>query len=113
MDVKKTNKVRNKMSFRLANIDSIPSNIKGVYAFWYRTNGKCIYIGKAEKQSVKRRLKQEWSNSHNPNLNLWINAFSDFLDICYLSVNNDKIDRMETRLIRMWHPETNILKQKR
>ena len=101
------------MSFRLSNIDSIPSDIKGVYAFWCRTNGKCIYVGKAEKQSVKTRLKQEWRDSHNANLNLWIKSFSEFLDVCYLSVNNGKIDQMETRLIRMWHPETNVLKQKR
>ncbi len=106
-------KQRRKISFRRHNIDNIPSQIKGVYAFWCRTNGKCIYVGKAERQSVKERLTQEWRNSHNQNLKLWISAFGEFLDICYLPVKDGKIDRMETKLIRMWHPETNISKQRR
>ena len=101
------------MSLRLHNIDSIPSHTKGVYAFWCRTNGKCIYVGKAEKQSIKDRLKQEWRNSHNANLKLWINEFGEFLDICYLPVKDGRIDKVETTLIRMWHPETNISKQRR
>lgn len=56
---------------------------------------------------------QHWRNSHNENLKLWINAFGKFLDICYLSVKDDKIDRMETKLIQMWHPETNTQKQRK
>lgn len=101
------------MSLRLNNIDSIPSNLKGVYAFWCRTNGKCIYVGKAERQPIRDRLIQEWRNSHNENLKCWITVFGKFLDICYLPVKDGKIDKMETRLIQKWHPETNILKQRR
>lgn len=113
MNIPKLNKRRNKMLFSRRNIDNIPAHVKGVYAFWCRTNGKCIYVGKAEKQPVKDRLIQEWRDSHNPNLRLWISAFGKFLDICYLPVKEGKIDRMETKLIRIWHPETNILKQRR
>lgn len=111
--MKKSNKTHKKISFRRYNIDSIPSNIKGVYAYWCRTNGKCVYVGKAEKQPIKKRLTQEWLSPHNENLKSWINAFGNDLDICYLSVKNNKIDRVETRLIRMWNPETNIRKRKR
>ncbi|WP_423908624.1 GIY-YIG nuclease family protein [Candidatus Spongiihabitans sp.] len=111
--MKKSKKTRNKMSFRHHNIDSIPPHIKGVYGFWCRTNGKCVYVGKAEKQSIKDRLTQHWRNSHNENLRLWIKAFGAFLDICYLSVKDNRIDKMETKLIQIWHPETNISKQRR
>ncbi len=111
--MKKPNKTRNKMPLRRHNIDSIPSHIKGVYGFWCRTNGKCIYVGKAKRQSVKTRLMQEWRGSHNEKLKSWINVFGKHLDICYLSAKYDKIDKLETRLIQMWHPETNILNQRR
>lgn len=103
-----TNKSRNKTSLRRKNIDKIPFHVKGVYAFWCRTNGKCIYVGKAERQSIRVRLMQEWRNSHNENLSLWIKSFGEFLDICYLPVKDGKINKMETRLIKMWRPETNI-----
>lgn len=111
--MKKTDKPHNKMPLRRHNIDSIPSHITGVYAFWCRTNGRCIYVGKAEKQPIKVRLMQEWRDSHNKNLKLWIRVFGKHLDICYLPVKDKQVNRIETKLIRMWHPETNILKQKR
>lgn len=101
------------MSLRLHNIDHIPSHIRGVYAFWCRPTGKCIYVGKTEKQTIKIRLMQHWLKSDNPNLKLWIQAFGKHLDICYLPVKDSKIDKMETRLIHVWHPEINILKQTR
>lgn len=101
------------MPLRLHHIEDIPSKMKGVYAFWYRPNGRCIYVGKAEKQSIKTRLKQQWLNSRNPDLKLWIDAFSKSLDICYLSVEDGKIGKVEKKLIQMWYPETNInLKQR-
>lgn len=111
--MRKPNKPRRKTPLGPHYIDHIPSNITGVYAFWCRTNGKCIYVGKAEKQPIKARLMQEWSKSHNSKLRLWIRAFGKFLDICYLPVKESKIDRVESRLIKMWRPETNIRKQPR
>lgn len=105
---------RPKLPLRLVNIESIPATLHGVYGFWCRTNGRCIYVGKAEKQPIKTRLRQEWANSHNPALKQWIAAFGEFLEVCYLPVKNrGKIDRMETMLIRAWSPEANIKKQKR
>lgn len=108
-----SNKSHNVMPLKRHNIDSIPPDIKGVYGIWCRTNGKCIYIGKAERQPIKERLMQEWRNSHNENLKKWMHAFGKFLDICYLQVRESRIDRMETLMIQMWHPETNVLKQRR
>ena len=105
-------KPRHKMSLKRVNFDRIPLDVKGVYAFWCRTNGKCVYVGKAELQPIRTRLVQEWRNSHNADLKLWIQAFGDFLDICYLPIKaHKKIDKIETKLIQMWKPETNIRKQ--
>lgn len=102
-------KKRSTMPFRLHNINSIPDNAVGIYGFWYRKNGKCIYVGKAKEQPIKKRLKQHWLGSHNPGLRLWIKGFGTFLDVCYLPVDRaEKINKMETRLIRAWRPETNI-----
>ena len=104
-----------KRPLRLTHIDSIPENAIGVYGFWRRESGRCIYIGKAEK-SLRQRVKQEWDNSHNPKLKSWIRCFGESLEICYLPVPHDKIgrvDSLETRLIRIWNPETNINKKRR
>lgn len=108
-------KIRWKKPLRCANIDSMPRNAAGVYGFWCRTNGRCIYVGKAEKQSIRDRVKQEWQNSHNHALRSWIQCFGEFLDICYVAVPHDRIahvDKLETRLIRRWNPVTNINKRR-
>ena len=89
-------------------IELIPKDIFGVYAFWCRDNGKCIYVGKAEDQPVKKRLGDHWRKSHNEILRLWIEAFGDNLDVCYMSVENHRIDSLERRLIKTWKPEANL-----
>lgn len=120
MKIKRNKPPRWKKPLRLANIEDIPDNAVGVYGFWCRTTGRCIYIGKAEKQSIQKRIKQEWKNSHNDGLKSWIKCFAKYLDVCYLSVSHGnlsvttsrRIDRLETRLIRMWNPETNLSKKR-
>lgn len=103
---------REKFPLRRIHIESIADSHKGVYAFWCRVNGRCIYVGKAERQSIKDRLMQEWSNSHNKTLKRWIATFGEHLDICYLPVSRqNRIDRTETTLIKLWNPEANIRKK--
>ncbi len=103
---------RPKFPLRRIHIETRAPDAPGLYGFWCRTNGKCIYVGKAEKQTIKARLRQEWANSHNKTLKMWISAFGNFLDFCYLPVSQrGKIDRMETMLIRAWNPEANIRKK--
>ena len=80
----------------------------GVYAFWCRTNGKCIYVGKARERPIRERLREHWNRSHNESLRLWLEAFGEILDVCYISVERGKIDALERRLIRMWNPEANV-----
>jgi len=103
---------RDKYPLRRQYIESIPDGVKGLYGFWCRETGRCIYVGKTEEQTIKERLLQEWKNSHNETLKLWIMAFGNHLDICYLPVNRkERIDRAETTLIQMWNPEANLKKR--
>ena len=96
------------------NIEEMPDDAIGVYGFWCR--GRCIYVGKTEDQSIRIRVGQEYGDSHNKNLKSWIKLFPQYLEICYLIVPHDRIqeiDRLETRLIRLWNPETNKKKQRK
>ena len=109
----RTSKKREKFPWGINTIYAIPSDVRGVYGIWCRTNGKCIYVGKAEKQPIQARLKSHWQCSHNEKLRLWITVFGKYLEICYLPIDNEKkIDTMESRLIRAWRPEANIQKQR-
>lgn len=86
----------------------------GLYGFWCRKNGRCIYIGKAKEQPIRERLLQHWKGSHNETLNLWIEAFGNYLDICYLPISRQNIiDKMETELIRKWNPEADKSRRRR
>lgn len=88
-------------------ISRIPKSIVGVYAFWCRDNGKCIYVGKAKDRPLRDRLLEHWRDSHNEVLKLWIQAFGNTLDVCYTSAEKNKIDTFERRLIKAWKPEAN------
>ena len=89
-------------------LEEVPQGIVGVYAFWCRGNGKCIYVGKASEQSIGHRLRQHWRRSHNRTLHLWIQAFGDQLDVCYASVDRQRIGTVERRLIRLLNPDANV-----
>jgi len=93
------------MPFRRHVIDRIPANARGGEGFWHRS--KCLYIGKAKDQPIKNRFKQHWNYSHNVELRRWIKAFDQHIQICYLPVDNAKINKMEKRLIQALLPETN------
>lgn len=83
-------------------------NVVGVYAFWHRRNGKCVYVGMASDQPIRDRLRQHWRRSHNEILRLWIRAYGAHLDICYAQVEQNKIRALERRLIHLWSPEANV-----
>ena len=90
-----------------ATISRVPRAIVGVYAFWCRDNGKCIYVGQASDRPIRDRLREHWRGSHNETLKLWIQAFGENLDVCYTPTVRDKIDTYERRLIKAWKPEAN------
>ena len=89
-------------------LEEVPRDVIGIYAFWYRRTGRCVYVGQADKQTIKQRLQQHWRESHNDPLNLWIKAYGSLLDVCYAPVEKHRIRTAERRLIRRWKPETNV-----
>ena len=89
-------------------IPNLPTKAVGVYAFWYRRSGKCVYVGRASDQPIRDRLRQHWRWSHNVILRLWIQVYGSHLDICYAHVEQSKIETLERRLIRLWSPEANV-----
>lgn len=92
-------------AFSMLNINSL-SNGVGIYAFWY--NNKCIYIGKAEQQTLKERLTQHFRNCHNDDLKLWISVYGVQLKFCYLEVmKKESVDFLEQKFIYRLQPMTN------
>lgn len=89
-------------------LEDVPRDLTGVYAFWYRRTGRCVYVGQAAEQTIRERLMQHWRRSHNEMLNLWMKAYRNSLDVCYAPVEKRRIATMERRLIRRWKPETNV-----
>lgn len=89
-------------------LTNLPEETVGVYAFWDRRSGKCVYVGMAAGQPIKNRLLQHWKGSHNETLRLWIQAYGSYLDICYAPIERGRIEVLERRLIRRWKPEANV-----
>lgn len=102
------------LSFKLYEICDMNDEARGVYAFWYEVTGRCLYVGKAQRQSIHSRLRQHWGKERNPELALWMKNFGNKITFCYFSVENvAHIDRLEKRLIHLLNPETNKQHKKR
>lgn len=99
---------RNLRPWSYPTIAEMPRELVGVYAFWYRRSGRCVYVGMASDQPLKERLRQHWNGSHNETLRLWIQSYGSHLDICYADVERGRIETIERKLIRLWNPEANI-----
>lgn len=97
--------------FRLKNIDDIEQSSYGVYGFWYKR--RCIYIGKAGRQPISNRLRQHWSETHNPLLKDWLEAKGKEITFAYQVIpNRDQIDAYERFYIRQFQPVTNKIRFK-
>lgn len=84
-----------RFQFRLSQIEKLDSDACGVYAFWYRN--RCIYVGMAQKQSVRRRLLKHWAGTHNEDLKLWIDAKRDALSVCCKIISRASLIPAEER----------------
>lgn len=94
----------------------MPDDAIGVYGFWCVNPVRCVYVGKAERQSIRKRVKQQWKHSKNPILKSWIRSFAEHLEICYLALPRAKMHKvgdLETKLIGMWNPQANKQKRKK
>jgi len=95
-----------KNKFTYLHITDVPDGVKGIYGIWH--NKTCIYIGKAKEQIIKVRLTQEWNRSHNKNLRAWIESMETNLTFCWISAETQTINSLETRLIDILQPVTNV-----
>ncbi|MCY4175348.1 MAG: hypothetical protein OXD37_03300 [Acidimicrobiaceae bacterium] len=98
------------LTFRRIDFDKIPSEVFGIYGLWFRK--RCIYVGKAEKQSIVKRLQQHWKGSHNEYLADWIKAKGPELRVKYIPVQKTSIiSGIEVLYIRNLQPLTNKIQK--
>ena len=94
--------------FTIRAIQKIPDDAIGIYGFWY--NKRCIYVGQAALQPIKKRLLQHWSDCKNENLRKWIQAKGREIDFAYCDVENPgHINYLENYYIKTFAPMTNII----
>ena len=100
-----------KRKFNWLNIQKSPDDEFGIYAIWAKN--VCIYVGKAEKQSLRKRLLQHYNKSHNEKLSAWIKSSHPLWFSVETVSNLTSIDAKERNRIKMYAPLTNInLKKK-
>ena len=99
----------NRLRFRSSDFDKIPQDAHGVYGIWYGPH--CIYVGKAERQTIAERLRQHWRKTHNSDLQDWIHAEGPKLAVAFLVVTKmEEIDNYERHFIRRFQPFTNKIR---
>ncbi|SMN12389.1 hypothetical protein SPBRAN_836 [uncultured Candidatus Thioglobus sp.] len=91
--------------FNMLNINNMGDGV-GIYAFWF--NNRCLYVGKAEQQTLKNRLTQHYRNCHNDDLKLWIEVYGCKLQFCYLELQKNRVDFLERKFIYRLQPIANI-----
>lgn len=98
-----------RIPFRLSALNKHVPEKAGVYAFWF--GDYCVYVGKTEKQSLLKRLRDHWQGSHNPQLGLWIEAKRDSLFVAFIEIDSlDQIATYERYYIRVLQPLTNKIR---
>ncbi len=75
-----------RFGFKIASIEKLPTDIIGVYAFFYRD--RCIYVGQAKDQCIKDRIWQHYKRCHNAALSMWIDAYQRDLEFCVFGVKS-------------------------
>lgn len=94
------------LPWSLASIEMLPSSEGGVYAVWCAPTGKCVYVGRTDR-NLRARVKEHWGLGTNRKLALWIAAFGKTLILCYHRCEPRQSRTIEKRLIRTWQPEAN------
>lgn len=97
------------LRFRVAEFYKIPADSFGVYAIWH--GRRCIYVGKAEDQSIGSRLQQHWNQSHNGYLQCWIESKGRELKVSYKAISDKhRIDTYERYFIKRFQPIANSIR---
>ena len=90
--------------FKYGNYNNLDK--KGIYCFWL--GKRCIYIGKAQRQTLAKRLEQHRVVCHNDSLELFLNVYGNKMSFCYLPISNsDKINEVERKFIARLQPKCN------
>ena len=93
------------------NLQKAPDRDFGVYLIWSKK--VCVYVGKAERQSLRKRLLQHYDNEQNEKLERWIKS-SHQLWFSYQVLNDSAIiNARERNYIKKFSPLTNKLLQKK
>jgi len=95
--------------FRKKMLSELPDK-SGVYVFWCKArqgSTKFIYVGMANRQTLRKRLTQHWENSHNTRLTEWIRLFPAHLRVTVVPLPQERVAQAEKRLICTLIPETN------
>lgn len=96
----------NLLDFAQRNIDKQPDDCVGIYGFW--CNEICLYIGKTEKQSLRKRLSDHFLDCHNKDLKDWFHAFSRSIQFSTLVIEDTAlIHAAEREFIEKFNPRTN------
>ncbi len=96
--------------FRLLKIEKKQElNCSGIYSFWREK--VCLYVGKAEKQSIRDRLIQHDEREHNERLQKFFTVLRKKITIRWecMPSNSEKIDfkNREQHFIDLFEPLTN------
>ena len=95
-----------KLKFNWFNISKSPDDEFGIYSIW--TKSVCVYVGKAEKQSLRVLLLQHYHRSHNDQLNAWIKSSHQLWFTIEPVKNLNSIDAKERNRIKNYAPLTNV-----
>ena len=97
---------RDRFDYGYLGIETVPKNVIGVYSFWCRVPRKCIYVGQTDRP-IRERLQEHFDGSHSRDLRRWIRFFGGDLVVCWVEAPLHRLDDLEKRYIRKWHPLTN------
>ena len=99
-----------KKRFNWLNIQKVPDDSGGLYFIWSRN--VCVYVGKAERQSLRSRLTQHYSDSHNAKLKNWISSSHPLWFSFEIVKNMEAINAKERNRIKTCAPIANKLLRK-
>jgi hypothetical protein len=91
-----------KHPFNMLNVAKVPEGAFGVYGFWF--GPRCIYVGRATDQTLRKRLVQHFKRSHSQTLTKWLLAYGPEVSFCCVVLERKHVSRSEVRLIRRLQP---------
>jgi len=95
-----------RLRFNWQNISKISDDQFGIYSIW--SKNVCLYVGKAEKQSLRKRLLQHYAGSHNDKLTLWLDSSHAIWFSVEIVKNIKIIDVKERQCIKWCAPISNV-----